>query len=157
MIRSGAKSSDPPREAGLGRDWGTPQIAEMFVLLSVKGRPRIRPEIDCGASRGNGQTAVGNSRRFNVRLTYPRAPLVRLRIINEVEHAPLGTGRLARETACGPFGFLQNFMRTPLLLSCAVCGVPAEILPDSATRGGAATRARCPRVLLRAELGNCRR
>src|SRR5207245_10116858 len=94
----------------------------------------MRPEIDCGASRGNGQTAVGNSRRFNVRLTYLRAQLARLQIINEVEHAPLGTGRLARETACGPFGFLQNFMRTPLLLSFAVCGVQAEILTDSSTR-----------------------
>ena len=31
----------------------------------------------------------------------------RLHIIHEVEHAPVGTGRLARETACGPFGFLE--------------------------------------------------
>src|SRR5207253_6288289 len=102
------------------------------------------PEIDCGVSRGNGQTAVGNSRIFNVRLTYLRAQLARLQIISEVEHAPLGTGRLARETACGPFGFLLNFMRSPLLLTCVFGGVPAEILLNSATRADAAIRASGP-------------
>jgi len=109
MIRSGAKSSDPPREAGLGRDWGTPQIAEMFVLLSVKGRPRIRPEIDCGASRGNGQTAVRNSRKFNVRLIYQRAQLARLRVINEVEHAPSGHWKARTRDGVRAFRFSSTF------------------------------------------------
>jgi hypothetical protein len=90
MISKGPKSSEPPREAGLGRDWGTPQIAGMIVLLSVNDGRRIRPEIDCGASRGNEQTAVRNSRKFNVRLICRRAQLARLQIINEVEHAPSG-------------------------------------------------------------------
>jgi len=151
MIRSGAKSSDPPREGGLGRDWGTPQIAEMFVLLSVKGRPRIRPEIDCGASRGNGQTAVRNSRKFNVRLIYQRAQLARLRVINEVEHAPSGhwkartrdgvrafrfSSRLYEEATSSELRCLRSSSRNSSCLSDSWrCSNSSKVSAGSSARG----------------------